>query len=68
MATRIIETLGMPFDLNDREIQISASFGIGVYPEDGLDVSSLTRNTENRHVSSQRCGTEQFQILYRGHE
>lgn len=40
MATRIIETLATPFSLNEREIQISASFGIGVYPEDGLDVSS----------------------------
>lgn len=66
MATRIIETLGMPFDLNDREIQISASFGIGVYPEDGLDVSSLTRNTETAMYQAKDAGRNNFKYFTAG--
>ncbi|MCL1090207.1 EAL domain-containing protein [Shewanella profunda] len=66
MATRIIETLTTPFDLNEREIQISASFGIGVYPEDGLDVSSLTRNTEMAMYQAKDAGRNNFKYFTSG--
>lgn len=66
MATRIIETLGMPFNLNDREIQISASFGIGVYPEDGLDTGSLTRNTETAMYQAKDAGRNNFKYFTAG--
>ncbi|WP_413473500.1 EAL domain-containing protein [Shewanella baltica] len=66
MATRIIETLSQPFNLNDRELQISASFGIGVYPEDGLDVSSLTRNTETAMYQAKDAGRNNFKYFTAG--
>lgn len=66
MATRIIETLSAPFILNEREIQISASFGIGVYPEDGLDVSSLTRNTEMAMYQAKDAGRNTFKYFTAG--
>ncbi|UXK08479.1 EAL domain-containing protein [Shewanella putrefaciens] len=66
MATRIIETLATPFSLNEREIQISASFGIGVYPEDGLDVSSLTRNTEMAMYQAKDAGRNNFKYFTSG--
>lgn len=65
MATRIIETLATPFSLNEREIQISASFGIGVYPEDGLDVS-LTRNTEMAMYQAKDAGRNNFKYFTSG--
>jgi len=66
MASRIIETLSAPFILNEREIQISASFGIGVYPEDGLDVSSLTRNTEMAMYQAKDAGRNTFKYFTAG--
>ncbi|MFB2687192.1 EAL domain-containing protein [Shewanella mangrovisoli] len=66
MASRIIETLATPFTLNEREIQISASFGIGVYPEDGLDVSSLTRNTEMAMYQAKDAGRNNFKYFTSG--
>lgn len=63
MVTRIIDTLSTPFILNEREIQISASFGIGVYPEDGLDVSSLTRNTEMAMYQAKDAGRNTFKFF-----
>ncbi|QDZ89126.1 EAL domain-containing protein [Shewanella decolorationis] len=66
MASRIIETLATPFNLNEREIQISASFGIGVYPEDGLDVSSLTRNTEMAMYQAKDAGRNNFKYFTSG--
>lgn len=66
MATRIIETLAVPFTLNNREVQISASFGIGVYPEDGQDVSSLTRNTETAMYQAKDAGRNNFKYFTAG--
>lgn len=66
MASHIIETLSTPFSLNEREIQISASFGIGVYPEDGLDVSSLTRNTEMAMYQAKDAGRNNFKYFTSG--
>ncbi|MGL4613449.1 MAG: EAL domain-containing protein [Shewanella sp.] len=63
MATRIIDTLAIPFTLNDQEIQISASFGIGIYPSDGLDASSLTRNTEMAMYQAKDAGRNNFKYF-----
>ncbi|MGL5361227.1 MAG: putative bifunctional diguanylate cyclase/phosphodiesterase, partial [Shewanella sp.] len=66
MAARIIETLAVPFTLNQRELQISASFGIGIYPDDGLDASSLTRNTEMAMYQAKDAGRNNFKYFTAG--
>ncbi|MGL4836321.1 MAG: EAL domain-containing protein [Shewanella sp.] len=66
MATRIMDTLAVPFTLNHREIQISVSFGIGIYPDDGLDASSLTRNTEMAMYQAKDAGRNNFKYFTAG--
>ena len=46
MAKKIIEVLEASFDLNGKSIEIGASIGIAVFPENGSDYESLTRHAD----------------------
>jgi diguanylate cyclase (GGDEF)-like protein/PAS domain S-box-containing protein len=43
-ASRILETLACPFDVEGNDVVVTASIGIAVAPDDGEDVDSLIRN------------------------
>jgi diguanylate cyclase (GGDEF)-like protein/PAS domain S-box-containing protein len=42
-ARRILSQFSRPFKIDDRHLYTSASIGIAVYPDDGLDVETLLR-------------------------
>ena len=42
-ARRILSQFSRPFVIDDRQLYTSASIGIAVYPDDGLDVETLLR-------------------------
>lgn len=44
-AQRVLAKLVEPFELGNREFSVSASVGIGVYPQDGGDADTLLRNS-----------------------
>ncbi|QYJ78969.1 putative bifunctional diguanylate cyclase/phosphodiesterase [Shewanella acanthi] len=66
MANRICEALALPFELSQQQLHISASFGIGVYPEDGADVSTLSRNTEMAMYQAKGAGRNNFKYFTSG--
>ena len=43
VATRIIETLRRPFQVEGHSVEIGASIGVSLYPEDGADADALMR-------------------------
>jgi diguanylate cyclase (GGDEF)-like protein len=45
-AQKICRMLAEPFIINDHEIFVTVSIGISIYPEDGLDVSTLLRHAD----------------------
>lgn len=55
VATRIIEALSLPFELDDTEVFVSASVGIAVSPDDAAASSDLVRcaQTALAHAKSQ---------------
>ena len=46
VSKRILKVLEAPFFIDDREIFISASIGVAVFPEDGDDVNTLLKNSD----------------------
>lgn len=47
IAQRILTNTGIPFSLGEEVCCITASIGISVYPEDGIDIDSLTKNADS---------------------
>lgn len=46
VARKILERLNLPYQIDDREVTITASLGISLYPEDGHDKQTLLRNAD----------------------
>jgi diguanylate cyclase (GGDEF)-like protein len=46
-AQHLQTMLIMPFDIGARELFITASIGISIYPQDGTDTHTLLRNADN---------------------
>ncbi|MDY0270457.1 EAL domain-containing protein [Trichloromonas sp.] len=54
VAAKILRRLAEPYHLDGREITLTASLGISLYPRDGLDVPTLIRNADTAMYQSKR--------------
>jgi diguanylate cyclase (GGDEF)-like protein/PAS domain S-box-containing protein len=57
VANKILHQLAQPYRLDGREITLTASLGISLYPRDGLDVATLIRNADTAMYQSKRDGS-----------
>lgn len=46
-AKRILRLIEEPIDLEDKSISVSASIGISIYPDDGLELKDLIKNSDS---------------------
>lgn len=62
IARRILEVLKPPFNLEGRELHISSSLGISLYPSDGRNAETLIKNADAAmyRTKEQGRGTYQF--------
>jgi diguanylate cyclase (GGDEF)-like protein/PAS domain S-box-containing protein len=65
-ATRIAEKLQQaikqPLLVDGRELEVSASIGIGLYPSDGDDAESLLKNADTAMYRAKELGRDQCQF------
>ena len=61
-AKRIVAAMESPFNLDDREIFVTASIGITVYPDDGEDVETLTKNADTAVFRAKEKGRNIYQF------
>jgi len=62
VAQRVIDGLAMPFSLKQHEVQVSASIGIAVYPQDGTKVEELLKNADYAMFEAKKSGKNNFQF------
>jgi diguanylate cyclase (GGDEF)-like protein len=62
IAERLLKSAAMPFEINGQELQISASIGIAVYPEDGSDSQILMKNSEIAMYRAKHNGKNNYQF------
>tara|TARA_R110001592_G_scaffold25598_1_gene97092 strand:- start:2305 stop:5475 length:3171 start_codon:yes stop_codon:yes gene_type:complete len=62
VAHKILDSLLSPFILSSCEITISASIGIGIYPDNGHDVSSLLSCADNAMYRAKESGRSSFEF------
>lgn len=46
IAQKILDNLKVPFDMGGREVFVSASVGVALYPYDGQDAATLLKNAD----------------------
>lgn len=63
IGARILAALLEPFSVNGREINITASVGGAVYPDDGLDEATLMKQADIAMYKAKNAGGDRFQRI-----
>ena len=63
VAEKVLAKLATPFQLDTEEVQISASVGITVFPDDATDVDALYRNADHAMYAAKEAGRNQFSFF-----
>jgi len=63
VAQKIIETLSQPILVADRELAVTPSIGIAVFPDDGRDAESLIRNADAAMYHAKVSGRANYQFF-----
>ncbi|ALI09791.1 MULTISPECIES: EAL domain-containing protein [Pseudomonas] len=61
-AQKILTAIARPFNLEGQEFRVTASVGISVYPQDGLDEQTLKKNADIAMYQAKQCGKNNFQF------
>ena len=61
LAQSLLHALARPFGISDKKIQISASVGIALYPQDGQAAEQLMANADKAMLQAKKEGRNQYQ-------
>jgi diguanylate cyclase (GGDEF)-like protein len=62
IAQKIIETLKIPFSINEHELFVTTSIGISLFPIDGTDPETLVRNADTAMYRAKDQGRDNYQL------
>lgn len=62
-VARVISTLTHPFHIAGHTIQISASIGVTLYPQDGADPDTLLRHADQAMYTAKQSGRNRFHLF-----
>ena len=62
IAQKLLEAVRPPFHLEGREVFVTTSIGVSVYPEDGGDAETLIRSADVAMYRAKEQGRDQFQL------
>ncbi|WP_160032650.1 bifunctional diguanylate cyclase/phosphodiesterase [Paenibacillus sp. An7] len=63
LAERIIKEMGLPYQLKDNEYYVTASIGIAIYPQHGIDAVQLQRNADMAMYEVKKQGKNNFHFF-----
>jgi diguanylate cyclase (GGDEF)-like protein/PAS domain S-box-containing protein len=63
VAQKIIETVSQPVPVEERDLQVTASIGISVFPDDGRDAETLIRNADAAMYHAKESGRANYQFF-----
>ena len=62
-AEKILAALAMPHAISERNVQLSASIGISIYPQDGHDADTLIKNADAAMYLAKRKGSNNYHFF-----
>src|SRR5262245_33329378 len=63
VSQKVLEHLSSPITVEERELVVSCSIGIAVYPEDGRDAETLIRNADAAMYHAKELGRANYQFF-----
>lgn len=62
-AHRLLAAVAEPHAVEEHDLHVTASIGIGIYPEDGLDAETLIKNAETAMYEAKENGRQGYQFF-----
>jgi two-component system cell cycle response regulator len=62
LASKAIQAVSQPYAIQGREVRITASIGVGIYPSHGEDVQALMKNADLALYEAKRTGKNDYCI------
>ena len=59
---RIVDSFSQPFAVDDRDVFVTASVGVALYPQDAQDPESLMKSAELAMYRAKECGRNTYQL------
>ncbi|HEX6268327.1 MAG TPA: PAS domain S-box protein, partial [Burkholderiales bacterium] len=63
VAQKVIEELSRPIPADERELTVTPSIGIAVFPDDGRDAETLIRNSDAAMYHAKEMGRANYQFF-----
>ncbi|MBL3591663.1 MAG: diguanylate cyclase [gamma proteobacterium endosymbiont of Lamellibrachia anaximandri] len=63
VAKNLLKTFSAPFPLKGYDLEISASIGISIFPDDGDEISQLTKQADSAMYSAKEQGRNTFRFF-----
>lgn len=62
-ATRMLQALAKTYSIDQRDLHVTASIGVSVYPDDGLDAATLIKNADTAMYQAKESGRQCYQFF-----
>jgi len=62
-ARRMLEAVAQPHTIDQHDLQVTASIGLSIYPDDGLDAETLIKNADTAMYQAKENGRRSFQFF-----
>ena len=62
-AQKLLTVVGMPHALGEHTLEITASAGIGIYPDDGTDAETLVKSADIAMLNAKNSGRNNYQFF-----
>ncbi|MBM4367680.1 MAG: EAL domain-containing protein [Deltaproteobacteria bacterium] len=62
LAERLLALMRRPFNLDGRELHLTASVGVAIYPEDGHDAGELVKHADMAMYQAKEAGRDGYQL------
>ena len=62
-AKKILQAVAAPHSVGQHDLHVTASIGVSVYPDDGLDTDTLIKNADTAMYQAKENGRQSFQFF-----
>ncbi|KPU42382.1 cyclic di-GMP phosphodiesterase Gmr [Oxobacter pfennigii] len=65
LAKNILDIFVNPFEIGEKQVYVTTSIGIALYPDDGVDVSTILKNADAAMYEAKRSGKNTYSFYNR---
>ncbi len=62
VTERVLKSISRPWQFEERELSVSCSMGVSMFPRDGRDVQTLLKNADTAMYKAKELGRNNFQF------